>query len=55
MLTKKNLTKIPFLSLQNALTAALLDIQLKKDKTNFIKTYQIKKNLLPQLPFLYLI
>ena len=42
-LSKKNLTKIPFLSLQNALTAALLDIQLKKDKINFIKTYQVKK------------
>ena len=42
-LSKKNLAKIPFLSLQNALTAALLDIQLKKDKINFIKTYQVKK------------
>ena len=44
-LSKKNLTKIPFLSLQNALTAALLDIQLKKDKINFIKTYQVKKKI----------
>ena len=43
MLIKENLTKIPFLGLQNALTAAQLDIKLKKDKINFIKTYQIKK------------
>ena len=40
----KNIQQIPFLCLQNALSSAVLDMELKNNKVGFLKLNQIKKS-----------